>query len=226
MRSRRSTSEAGISSEQPRAGGLDLVPDGELVLVRHGLPERGLTGPDLADPWLSERGRAEAELLAEFLADEGFTAIYSSPRRRALETVAPISAATGLPVLTLDGLAEFDKHSDEYLFFDDLQKAGDPRYKACLRGDLSAWNTDYPTFRAEVMEAITEITAKHVGERVLVSSHGGAMNTMLGAVLGLDRMWFFYPKHTGICRVAVDHRRNRMRIISLNEHAHLRPLSD
>ncbi|HVE26485.1 MAG TPA: histidine phosphatase family protein, partial [Sporichthya sp.] len=60
MRSRRSTSEAGISSEQPRAGGLDLVPDGELVLVRHGLPERGLTGPDLADPWLSERGRAEA----------------------------------------------------------------------------------------------------------------------------------------------------------------------
>lgn len=224
MRSRRSTSEAGISSEQPRAGGLDLVPDGELVLVRHGLPERGLTGPDLADPWLSDRGRAEAGLLADFLADEGFTAIYSSPRRRALETVAPISAATGLPVITLDGLAEFDKHSDEYLFFDDLQKAGDPRYKACLRGDLSAWNTDYPTFRAEVMEAITEITAKHVGERVLVSSHGGAMNTMLGAVLGLDRMWFFYPKHTGICRVAVDHRRNRMRIISLNEHSHLRGL--
>lgn len=224
MRSRRSTSEAGISSEQPRAGGLDLVPDGELVLVRHGLPERGLTGPDLADPWLSDRGRTEAGLLADFLADEGFTAIYSSPRRRALETVAPISAATGLPVITLDGLAEFDKHSDEYLFFDDLQKAGDPRYKACLRGDLSAWNTDYPTFRAEVMEAITEITAKHVGERVLVSSHGGAMNTMLGAVLGLDRMWFFYPKHTGICRVAVDHRRNRMRIISLNEHSHLRGL--
>jgi probable phosphoglycerate mutase len=225
MRSRPNTSEAGISSEQPRAGGLDLVPDGELVLVRHGLPERGLTGPDLADPWLSDRGRAEAGLLADFLADEGFTAIYSSPRRRALETVAPISAATGLPVTTLDGLAEFDKHSDEYLFFDDLQKAGDPRYKACLRGDLSAWNTDYPTFRAEVMEAITEITAKHVGERVLVSSHGGAMNTMLGAVLGLDRMWFFYPKHTGICRVAVDHRRNRMRIISLNEHSHLRGLS-
>lgn len=224
MQSRRSTSEAGISSGQPRAGGLDLVPDGELVLVRHGLPERGLTGPDLADPWLSDRGRTEAGLLADFLADEEFTAIYSSPRRRALETVAPISAATGLPVITLDGLAEFDKHSDEYLFFDDLQKAGDPRYKACLRGDLSAWNTDYPTFRAEVMEAITEITAKHVGERVLVSSHGGAMNTMLGAVLGLDRMWFFYPKHTGICRVAVDHRRNRMRIISLNEHSHLRRL--
>jgi broad specificity phosphatase PhoE len=192
--------------------------------VRHGLPERGLTGPDRADPWLSERGHAEARALADFLAGETFDAIYSSPRRRAMQTVTPLAADRGMEVIPLDGLAEFDKHSDEYLFFDDLQKAGDPRYKACLRGDLTAWNTDYPTFKAEVMEAVTHITTKHVGERVLVSSHGGALNTMLGAVLGLDRMWFFYPKHTGICRVAVDHGRNRMRIVTLNEFSHLRGL--
>lgn len=192
--------------------------------MRHGLPERGLTGPDRADPWLSERGHAEARALADFLADETFDAIYSSPRRRAMQTVAPLAEDRGMEVIPLDGLAEFDKHSDEYLFFDDLQKAGDPRYKACLRGDLTAWNTDYPTFKAEVMEAVTHITTKHVGERVLVSSHGGALNTMLGAVLGLDRMWFFYPKHTGICRVAVDHTRNRMRIVTLNEFSHLRAL--
>ncbi len=140
------------------------------------------------------RATPRPRLLAEFLAEEKFDAIYSSPRRRAMQTVEPIAAERGMEIIPLDGLAEFDKHSDEYLFFDDLQKAGDPRYKACLRGDLSAWNTDYPTFRAEVMEAVTEITAKHVGERVLVASHGGALNTMLGAVLGLDRMWFFYPE--------------------------------
>ncbi|WP_293769753.1 histidine phosphatase family protein [Sporichthya sp.] len=196
------------------------------MLVRHGLPERGLTGADRADPWLSDQGRAEARAMTEFLADEEFDAIYSSPRRRAMETVAPLAAERGMEIIPLDGLAEFDKHSDEYLFFDDLQKAGDPRYKACLRGDLSAWNTDYPTFRAEVMEAVTEITSKHVGEKVLVSSHGGALNTMLGAVLGLDQMWFFYPKHTGICRVAVDHQRNRMRIVTLNEFSHLRGVAE
>ncbi|WP_156869581.1 histidine phosphatase family protein [Sporichthya polymorpha] len=222
-RLRRSTSEAGISDE-PKPGGLEVAPQGELVLVRHGLPERGLTGPDRSDPGLSERGRAEARAVADFLAAEHFDAIYSSPLKRAMETAAPFAADRGIEVVPLDGLAEFDKHSDEYLFFEDLQKAGDPRYKACLRGDLSAWNTDYPAFKAEVMEAITEITTKHAGQRVLAFSHGGALNTILGAVLGLDRMWFFYPKHTGICRVAVDHHRNRMRIITLNEFSHLRAL--
>lgn len=122
------------------------------------------------------------------------------------------------------GLGEFDKRAEEYLFFDDLQKAGDPRYKACLRGDLSAWNTTFEDFRTEVMGAVTEITTKHPGQRVLVASHGGALNALLGSVLGLDRMWFFYPKHTGVCRVAVDSARNRMRIVTLNEHSHLRGL--
>ena len=61
-------------------------------------------------------------------------------------------------------------------------------------------------------------------ERVLVATHGGALNALIGSVLGLDRMWFFYPKHTGICRVAVDSVRNRLRIVTLNEHSHLRGL--
>lgn len=211
-------------SDEPKPGGLEVVPSGELVLVRHGLPERGLEGPDRGDPWLSDRGRAEVARLQEFLADEHFDAIYSSELRRAVETVTPIAEARGLKVTQLFNLGEFDKHSDEYLFFDDLQRSGDPRYKACLRGDLSAWNTDFPTFRSEVMEAVTEITAKHPGERVLVATHGGALNALIGSVLGLDRMWFFYPKHTGICRVAVDSNRNRMRIVTLNEYSHLRGL--
>jgi probable phosphoglycerate mutase len=194
------------------------------VLVRHALPERGLTGADRADPYLSARGRTEVERLAEFLADEHFDAIYSSELRRAVETVTPIAAARGMTVTTSFHLGEFDKRSDEYLFFDDLQRSGDPRYKACLRGDLSAWNTTFDTFRAEVMEAVTEILAKHPGERVLVASHGGALNALLGSVLGIDRMWFFYPKHTGVCRVAVNPKQNRMRIVSLNETSHLRGL--
>lgn len=51
----------------------------ELVLVRHGLPmrvENEVGGPP-ADPSLSEVGREQARLVADWLAAEGYDAVYS-----------------------------------------------------------------------------------------------------------------------------------------------------
>lgn len=214
-----------MSTAPVQAGGLEVVAEAEIVLVRHGEPERGLSGADRADPWLSARGLAQARCLADALAHESFDAIYSSPRRRAVDTAAPLCVVRGItPVLT-EALAEFDKHSEEYLFFEDLRAAGDPRYKQCMVGDLSAWGTDFPSFRTEVTAALSEIVTAHPGGRVLISTHGGVINVLLGAVLGLDRMWFFYPDHTGASRIAANHL-DRMRILTLNERTHLRAVQE
>ncbi len=203
-----------------RPGGLEVSGATEIVLVRHGAVERGLTGPDGKDPWLSELGRAQARSLADVMVEEKFDAIYSSPLRRAAQTAAPLAGDRDLEVLLRDGFAEFDKNADEYLFFEDLKKANDPRYAACLSGDLTAWGTDFPTFRAEALAAFDEVVETHAGGKVLVVSHGGTLNALLGHVLGLDRMWFFFPNHTGVSRVAVNHK-GRMRIVTLNERHHL-----
>ncbi|MGQ0632538.1 MAG: histidine phosphatase family protein [Sporichthyaceae bacterium] len=208
-----------------KPGGLDTPAETDVVLVRHGEPERGLNGLDRADPWLSARGVAQARCLADALAQEKFDAVYSSPRRRAVDTAAPLCADRGItPVLVAD-LAEFDKHSAEYLFFEDLRAARDPRYTQCMAGDLSPWGTDFPSFRAEVTAALAEIVTAHPGGRILISTHGGVINVLLGAVLGLDRMWFFYPDHTGASRVAVHHS-GRMRIVTVNERTHLRAVEE
>jgi probable phosphoglycerate mutase len=57
---------------------------------------------------LNEKGRQQAQLLAEKLATAPIKAIYSSPLERALETAAPLAEKLGLPVIPRMGLIETD----------------------------------------------------------------------------------------------------------------------
>lgn len=195
--------------------------DGELVLVRHGAAARGLSGDGLRDPWLSEEGQAQAGWLAEALATQNIAALYSSPQLRAIQTAEAVSTRLGLVVQVSDGLAEFDRNSPEYVFFSELRERGDPRYEACLvHDDLSAWGTDAGAFRAGLVRLAYRLAAAHPGQRVVAVTHGGALNALLGAVLGVERMWFFRPENTGISRIAYDGN-GRLRVTTINEFPHL-----
>src|SRR5690349_6156027 len=102
----------------------------ELLLIRHALPVRIDEGPGAgpADPALAELGRAQAEAVAEWLADEEVDAIWCSPMRRAQETAAPIAARLGLEVVVEDGIAEYDRESASYIPVEELKAANDPRW--------------------------------------------------------------------------------------------------
>ena len=71
-------------------------------VMRHGEvhnPEKILYGR-LPDYHLSERGRAQARRVAEWLAGRDITHVVASPLERAQETAAPIAAHHGLSVGT------------------------------------------------------------------------------------------------------------------------------
>ncbi len=80
----------------------------ELHLLRHADAGDPLawSGPDAARP-LSQKGRRQAERLADFLVtvDVRPEAILSSPKLRALETAEIVAARLGLAVLRDDRLA-------------------------------------------------------------------------------------------------------------------------
>jgi probable phosphoglycerate mutase len=126
----------------------------------------------------------------------------------------------GLEPQLRDGLAEFDRRSSEYVLLSELRAAGDPRYDACMNGDLSSWGLELATFRAEALNVLTEILDKHAGGRACVVTHGGVLNVVLGSVVGLERMWFFHPDNCGLSRVVAD-TEGRVRLASLNETRHL-----
>lgn len=197
----------------------------ELVLVRHGLPMRVENEPGVpADPPLSETGHEQARLVAEWLAPEGFAAVYSSPMRRAVETAQPLAERLDLEVAIDAELAELDRGHHFYVPVEELKASGDPRYDALLGGTLYG-DVDMDTFVKVSSLAVRRIMEAHEGERVAVFAHGGVLNAFLSQFLGTRERFFFAPDYTSITRVKVSDFGRQMMLHTLNETAHLRPLA-
>lgn len=194
----------------------------ELLLIRHALPVRRELEQGIADPELSEAGLAQAERLADYLTSESIDALYTSPLLRARQTAAPIAARTGLDIVIVDDVAEWDRTSSEYVPIEELKAAGDPRWKAMVAGEFDMHDETPATFRQRVVRAVDDIIDRHPGGRVAVTCHGGVVNAYLAHVLDLPvSTGFFYPNYTSIHRVAASRSGHRS-IMTVNETAHLR----
>lgn len=147
-----------------------------LILIRHGESlanaERRFThGPH--EP-LSRKGREEATERGRLIAKRfDPVALYASPFVRALETARLVGAAIGLEPVVVEALREQD--------FGTLRGRG---YDA-VREDPT-WHTDRWRYRpggGETLEevfhrvgpALDEIADRHLGQQVVVVSHGGVM---------------------------------------------------
>jgi 2,3-bisphosphoglycerate-dependent phosphoglycerate mutase len=178
-----------------------------ILLVRHAAPEPPVQGsPDALDDEraLTSEGRRASERLAEQLSDYPISAIYSSPYRRARETVEPMAAALGVDVRIVEDLRErrlaiSPLTDDEFL--DAVTKAReDPDY--ALPGGESTNNVLARAFRAFEKIHLESPTATAVA-----CTHGGLISIVrwslggdylqvleLGAAAPLDddpRAWLY-----------------------------------
>ncbi len=94
---------------------------------------------------LSKEGHRQAKLLVPSLQKLECSIVYSSPFKRALETVAPYCAATGTPKKVRENLSE------------SLEKE------------------TLDQVRERMVAAATEIVETHSGKNVLICTHGGTM---------------------------------------------------
>ena len=82
---------------------------GKIFLVRHGHhPEVGRVLSGRSEIPLSEEGEHQAQALAAMMADVPIASLYSSPRRRALATIAPLATQRRLKVQVSAALDEID----------------------------------------------------------------------------------------------------------------------
>jgi probable phosphoglycerate mutase len=93
-------------------------------LIRHGSNDfvgKRLAGR-LPGVHLNERGKQQADIIAQALCRIPFKAVYSSPLDRAIETAEPLAKALSLPVNLDAGLAEIDFGEWQGMFIGRLRR--------------------------------------------------------------------------------------------------------
>ncbi|MFC5065195.1 histidine phosphatase family protein [Actinomycetospora atypica] len=197
----------------------------EMLLVRHGRPVSEHAADGGADPQLSEEGRRDAGLLAEYLASgmvPAPDAVWTSPMRRARETAGYLVDRMALPLRVDDRLAEFDAGAPSYV---PVEEASDTEqaelWRALETGRWGAHRFDPDEFERRVRAAFDDVVGSGSGGVVAVVCHGGVINSYLGGLLARPRGMFCRLDYTSVSRVLAS-RRGHRQLGSLNETAHLR----
>jgi probable phosphoglycerate mutase len=187
----------------------------ELILIRHGLPERR---DDTSDPPLAAEGHDQARRVAGRLARERIDAVLSSTMRRAVQTAEPFAARAGHAIEAHDGIREFDRDAGSYVPMEELKRDD---YEAWKRFVARGRDRDIADFQTMVVETLEGVVARHPGRRVAVFCHGGVINVWTAHVLGMAPRLFFEPRYTSVHRYLCAGTGER-NLVSLNETDHLR----
>jgi 2,3-bisphosphoglycerate-dependent phosphoglycerate mutase len=140
----------------------------EIVLVRHALSvPRTADGPGEFTRPLTPDGLRQAYELVDALTEPSPATVWSSPYRRAIQTVQPTAEALGLPVHTHRELREWD---DGLAYTDDWE----PHY------DESWANPSYARpggesleqLRTRAVNTLRTLAHHNHGQIVLAASHG------------------------------------------------------
>jgi broad specificity phosphatase PhoE len=160
-----------------------------ILLARHGESDwnRALRWQGHADRPLTDRGRAQAEALAERLEAVELAAIYSSDLERARATACPVAERHGLDVITRVDLREVDVGSWSGLTRREVE-AVEPEGVHRWAGGGKGWQggESYEEMALRVVTAVGEIASEHPGRRVLVVSHGGSVRAVHAHALGME----------------------------------------
>ncbi|WBB53573.1 histidine phosphatase family protein [Verrucosispora sp. WMMD573] len=140
----------------------------EIVLVRHArsVPPTA-DGPDDFTRPLTRDGLRQAQELAPALTELRPAAVWSSPYRRAIQTVQPTADALGLPVHTLAELREWD----DGLAFTEVWESHYARSWAEL-SHARPGGESLAQLGIRAVAALRTLVRHHPGRIVVVGSHG------------------------------------------------------
>ena len=143
-----------------------------IYFVRHAEPN--YNNHDDLTRELSPKGMIDRELVTGFLADKQVDVVFSSPYKRAVDTVAHFASLRDLPISTI---YDFRERKVDSCWIDDFDAFTRKQW-----ADFDYKLTDGETL-AEVqirnIAALQEVVEQHKGKTVVVGSHGTALSTVI-----------------------------------------------
>lgn len=169
-----------------------------LYFLRHG--QTALSRDDAfcgsgLDPELTAEGSEMAQAFADAYRATSWSAIYSSPLQRTIQTARPLSDALGLKIEVRDDLKEIGygkwegqtKETVNRDYHDDyLRWLADPAWYPPTGGELAV------TIAHRALRVIEEIKRRFRAGNVLVVSHKATIRIILCSLLGIDVGRFRY----------------------------------
>jgi broad specificity phosphatase PhoE len=199
-----------------------------IVLIRHGETEwnREEIFRGRADVELNETGLQQAQLLAQYLADQKIDAIYSSPLKRALTTAEKITIYQDVKVNIASELIDFDYGEWQGLSHDAVRQRYDLLYKEWLKNPQLVKIPHGETLndvRSRTLRLVDRINANHNGTVALIS-HRVIGKVLICALLALDNSHFWNIR-LDTCGITTFTREDeRFVLVKHNDTSFLKPL--
>ncbi|MDC3953185.1 histidine phosphatase family protein [Polyangium jinanense] len=204
----------------------------ELIIVRHGQSEgnrdRVFTGHGPSP--LTDRGRREAEAVARRITEKPVTAIFASDLPRALETAAPLVEKSGVPLVADPALRERNFGDLTGTSFADIEARHPDVWRALLARDplfRPPGGESNADCRARISGFVEGLFARGVEGRIVLVSHGVAINQLLYHLLGVPASQpppvVFRVDNCSVQRV--ERHEDTVRILCINDRSHLEGLT-
>lgn len=199
-----------------------------LLLIRHGQSQANLDKrfAGHVDVPLTDLGRQQGKLTAEFLKNEKIDAVYSSMLTRAYDTACFTAQKHGLSVIKDAGVNEINGGDWENLTYPEIEKK--------FPQMIHIWRTNIGRTRCENGEAVSEvaervysamenIAKKHPGQTVVIGCHGMAIRAFCLKVWGysLDEMHEKIAWASNASVTYVDYENGKFTVIKYSEDQHL-----
>ncbi|MCL2384028.1 MAG: histidine phosphatase family protein [Oscillospiraceae bacterium] len=163
----------------------------KILLVRHGeseANEKGIYGGTKTDYSLSKRGFEQAKALAGKLIDVNIDEIYSSPLKRAIQTVEPIAKILGKEIKIEDDLIEIhvgvweDTLREELINnYPELQKY----IEETGHNDGIEGQEETKDVAARMVKVLNKIVKESDGKVILIASHIVSIRAWLCAIMNI-----------------------------------------
>lgn len=200
-----------------------------ILLIRHGINDYvkgGLLAGRTPGVHLNEEGQKQAGALAERLGCEKIAAIYNSPLERCQETASPLATSLGLQLHMLDDVMETDCGSWTGQPLETLRKAEvwqqvqfNPSLFRFPGGESMA------EVQARMVKALESLRQRHENETIAVFSHSDPIKLAVAYYLGMALDLFQRLEVLPASISELDFSPLRVRLVRLNDCAHLPPAS-
>lgn len=199
-----------------------------VYVARHGETDWNVAGrwQGHSGPGLNETGRAQAELLADRLAQIGIDLIYTSDLPRTLQTAEVIALRLGVAIEPDPAFREVDVGGWAGLTRETVAERDPEGFERWVAGG-AGWSDGetYEQMHHRVVAAYERVCALHPSARVLIVAHGGTVRALAAHAVGLahhDRRRIDGVRNCSL--TAVDHRDASSRLVKFNDDGHLPPL--